>query len=421
MATAGRARPRPRFHGPAIALVAALLVGGCGAPAAAATATPGAAGSADPSASHGGAPAASPTPAPIDMSGIRDLALHGPASGVWLGLNLDWAHDSVADAAARLGRPPAVAVVFAAVPLDAAGGANLDAAAAQVAAARGVLLVTLEPQSGLAAVDDAVASSLASRFAGYGRLGVPVIVRFAHEMNGSWYPWSQDPTGYVAAFRRVAAAVHAGAPNAAMLWAPNYGGGYPFTGGRYEAPPGSAARALLDTNHDGRLDGRDDPYAPYWPGDDAVDWVGMSLYHWGSHYPWGANVLPEAGKFAAQLTGTYDGAGGDDRAVPDFYAAYAEGHAKPLAIVETAGLWRPSGGGAGELAIESAWWRQVLSADTVRRFPRLRLVNWFEWRKYETEVSDTVDWRVTADPAIRRAFLADLPAAFRLGPVVPTP
>ena len=35
--------------------------------------------------------------------------------------------------------------------------------------------------------------------------GVPVIVRFAHEMNGSWYPWGQQPTEYVAAFRRVAA------------------------------------------------------------------------------------------------------------------------------------------------------------------------------------------------------------------------
>ena len=68
----------------------------------------------------------------------------------------------------------------------------------------------------------------------------------------------------------------------------------------------------------------DDPYAPYYPGDDAVDWVGMSLYHWGSAYPWGENEIPEAGKLLAQVTGEYDGLNGDERAVPDFYGTYAE-------------------------------------------------------------------------------------------------
>ena len=64
----------------------------------------------------------------------------------------------------------------------------------------------------------------------------------------------------------------------------------------------------------------DDSYAPYYPGDDAVDWVGMSLYHWGATYPWGENELPEANKFTDQLTGTYVGANGDDSLLPDFYA-----------------------------------------------------------------------------------------------------
>jgi soluble lytic murein transglycosylase-like protein len=67
-----------------------------------------------------------------------------------------------------------------------------------------------------------------------------------------------------------------------MLWAPNYGGGYPFASGQYNALPGTSDFALLDTNHDGVLNMSDDPYLPYYPGDDAVDWVGMSLYHWGS-------------------------------------------------------------------------------------------------------------------------------------------
>lgn len=49
---------------------------------------------------------------------------------------------------------------------------------------------------------------------------------------------------------------------------------------------------------------QDDAYAPYYPGDEAVDWVGMPLYHWGSRYPWGENELPEPNKLAEQLLGT---------------------------------------------------------------------------------------------------------------------
>ena len=73
----------------------------------------------------------------------------------------------------------------------------------------------------------------------------------------------------------------------------------------------------------------DDPYSPYYPGDAAVDWVGMSLYHWGNAYPWGENEIPEAGKFIAQLTGTYDGLNGDDSPLPDFYEIILRGTASP--------------------------------------------------------------------------------------------
>src|SRR5205823_9919968 len=140
-------------------------------------------------------------------------------------------------------------------------------------------------------------------------------------------------------------AVHAKAPLTATVWAPNYGAGYPFRGGRYEVGPGSSDFSLMDTNGDGVLSIADDPYVPYYPGDDAVDWVGMSLYHWGSAYPWGENEVPEPGKFLAQLTGAYAGANGDERLVPDFYAVYGEMHHKPVAITETAAFYAPAAGG----------------------------------------------------------------------------
>jgi hypothetical protein len=79
---------------------------------------------------------------------------------------------------------------------------------------------------------------------------------------------------------------------AAMIWAPNYGGGYPFADGQYEIKPGDPDFDVLDTNSDGKIDAYDAPYAPYYPGDDC--WAAMTLYHWGSSYPWGENELPEA-------------------------------------------------------------------------------------------------------------------------------
>ena len=328
-------------------------------------------------------------------------------------MGLDWGTDSVAAVRDRVGPDltPAVWVQFAQVPLRPEDRASLDGFIAQVRSVGGLALITLEPTAGLATVDAASAAAVADLLAGYRACGVGIILRFAHEMNGSWYAWDQDPTAYVAAFRQFATVIHERAPGVAMLWAPNSGSGYPFLGGPYAAKPGSAAANALDTNHDGNLTAADDPYAPYWPGDDAVDWVGISAYHWGNTYPWGANVVPHDGAFAAMLTGGGSGY--------DFYATWAIGHHKPMAVVETAAFWRPSGGGASELAIKQAWWRQVFSETTQRDFSDIHLIGWFEWRKLETEVNDVVDWRLTANPKVLAAFASDLPAGgwLRFAPV----
>ena len=39
---------------------------------------------------------------------------------------------------------------------------------------------------------------------------------------------------------------------------------------------------LLDTNGDGTINNYDDMYTPYYPGDDVVDWVGLSVFHFGN-------------------------------------------------------------------------------------------------------------------------------------------
>ena len=187
------------------------------------------------------------------------LARLGPDSGVWVGMNLDWGAETVADITSKLGSLPAVVVSFVSFPLTADDVTNLQAAANQARDAGAVLVVTLQPWGGLSSVTDQATADVAQRLAAFGTEGVATIVRFAHEMNGTWYPWSQDPAAYVAAFRRVAEAVHATAPTAAMMWAPNQGEGYPFAGGQYEAKPGSPAAKALDTNGNGRLDPGDVP------------------------------------------------------------------------------------------------------------------------------------------------------------------
>jgi hypothetical protein len=212
-----------------------------------------------------------------------------PKDGVLLGVNLDWDSETLAEHRENLGHDPAVVVQFSDIPYDDETWSHTTNAVTQVRATGGALLLTLEPHGGLETMSEEVIAKLATDLRAINDQGTPVVVRFAHEMNGSWYSWGQQPLRYVEVFRKVAAAIHAGAPGTSMMWAPNYGGGYPFTGGQFAARPGTPDFAALDTDHDGTLTMADDTYAPYYPGDDAVDWVGVSLYHWGNQRPWGNN------------------------------------------------------------------------------------------------------------------------------------
>jgi len=82
--------------------------------------------------------------------------------------------------------------------------------------------------------------------------GSPVILSFAPEPNGNWYPWgwtNLPPTAYVAAWRHVVSALRGyGATNVTWLWTAN-------------------------VNYEGA-----GPLADYWPGDTYVDWVGIDGY-----------------------------------------------------------------------------------------------------------------------------------------------
>lgn len=354
-------------------------------------------------------------------------AVSPPSQKVWLGVSLDQQALSVHGYASRIGHDPADIEATTGIPATAGDRVGVAEAARSASRTGAVLLLTVEPRAGLAGATDARITDLAGEIGRIERAGVPTIVRWAPEMNGSWYPWGQDPRAYVATFRRAATIIGDRAPRTAMMWAPNYGGGYPFgrghapdgrygPDGRYSPAKGSARYRQLDTNHDGRVNQHDDPYAPYWPGKRYVDWVGLSVYYWSERYP-ARNSRPSAGMFEDKLRGSYRDRWVDDRAVPDFYRRYGVDEKLPVAVPETAAFYVHGEPGPDEIAVKRSWWRQVFDPGLRQRLPDLKMINWFEWRTKDVRGGVVVDWEVTNGERTRRDYQAALPrwAAYASG------
>lgn len=315
------------------------------------------------------------------------------------------------------GVEPQVFGEFVRFPYDAEVAAQLEVMVEQVRDADATLLLTLEPHDGLVAVTDEVLAELTDTLRRWNEAGTPVLVRFAR--NERRLVQLGPAAGRV---RRHLPPRCAGGPGGAgqpdpVVAEPEWR--LPVPSGWFEAQPGTEAFALLDTDADGARTQADDPYRPYYPGDEHVDWVGLSLYHFGDAYPWGENAEPEPGKFAAKLTGSYDGRGGDQSALPDFHAQYARRTGKPLAISETSALYNSGrvGQGAGNTTIKTAWLKQVFADDVPEQFEQLRLIMWFEQDKVEPDVPGGVtNWSLSRDAELREAFREALPDWLRQAP-----
>ena len=84
-----------------------------------------------------------------------------------------------------------------------------------------------------------------------------VDLRYAHEMNGTWYPWSHDPVAYRRAWRRIVRLFRsAGAGNVRFVWSPNPSLYLPFRTWRRSV-------------------------RVYWPGRRFVDAVGSTMINFG--------------------------------------------------------------------------------------------------------------------------------------------
>lgn len=184
--------------------------------------------------------------------------------------------------------------------------------------------------------------------AAYGR---PLLLRFAHEMNGPWDSWGawvdgNAPADYVAMWRHVVSIFREeGAANVKWVWSPNV------------YAPGAALEQ-----------GSAMPFEPFFPGDRWVDFVGLDGYNWGDVRGSGWQ------SFATVFGSSYD--------------ALARLSDRPMMICETA---------SAEAGGDKAAWILAIPRILQARLPRVRALIWFD-RDKET------DWQVASSPAAEAAF-----------------
>jgi len=212
------------------------------------------------------------------------------------------------------------------------------------------------------------------RFAGdVVREGLPVSLRFGHEMNGSWYGWSagrsdynNTPAKYVAAWRHIWEVFDdVGATDEVIwLWSP----------GRVDNLTPSATNGLTSLADD-------------YPGDAYVDWVGASVYL--RHASVGPSYAASFGRTVAALEAVTD---------------------KPLFFGETAAMQTDLG--VDRTSLKAEWIGNVL-----RQFANDDQVVGFLWfnnvaATVVNGVEVTNDWRFDASKPTRDAFrrVVDTPA-----------
>ncbi len=172
--------------------------------------------------------------------------------------------------------------------------------------------------------------------------GAPVMIRLAHEMNGDWYPWGtayvnyygrhngNSPADYVKMWQRVVRIFRIeGATNAKWVWTPNIV--YQTTFNSYERQ-----RADLEN---------------LYPGDEWVDWIGLSVYNDGARRPWRSfsQLFDSSYRIVAGLTG------------------------KPMMVAEL-GVTEQ---GAPNGRSKAQWIASAFLQEIPRRYPRVQMVNYF--------------------------------------------
>ncbi len=211
------------------------------------------------------------------------------------------------------------------------------------------------------------------------RSGISIFLRFASEMNGAWTPYHADPAAYRETFRRVAAIAHSIAPNVAMVWC-----------------PADSPEKGLDA---------------YFPGDDAVDWVGVNFY----------SVLYNDGDRGRVAAWRHP-----EDSLDFVYKRYAAKH--PMMVGEWAATHRSVVDGVlrTDFAIDKIG---QMYAAVPRRYPRVKAIHWLslDTAKYAQGARRLNDFTLLSEPVVARAYAAATAEPFYLGetgqkaPSVPRP
>ncbi|KAJ3193802.1 hypothetical protein HK101_004066 [Irineochytrium annulatum] len=234
-----------------------------------------------------------------------------------------------------------------------------------------------------------------------------LLLRLAPEMNGNFLPSFQGrPLAFVAFWKRVWTAVRKLNAKVDFVWSPNEGAGYPY-GTPISAPgglhPNTTEYTELDTDKSGTVDMNDDPYSPYYPGDQYVDWVGLSMYWKGTTTSADNEVVPPNEPIVADYM-TSQGVGfgiksGQTNTV-DFYDVYCNKAGKPFAISETNAYYNvETTNQANHSQIAKSYYSQFLTNATFfATYPKVKLVNLFEFKKYDDNYLR--DFRVTSNDVL---------------------
>lgn len=343
-------------------------------------------------------------------------------SQVMFGFHYDWIKDNPVNLSPKLGFYPAVSNAYLVMDPSLSPTFNyslFEWHAQEIQRIGGIMAMTMQPTV-ISNISDAQIEELANQCLRVNTVyGVPLFMRFAHEMNGDWPSYGMRPVAFKNAFQRLATSIHSKTNMTAMVFGPNIGITYPFTftTDALSAPPTLAEQPeefrALDTNNDGVISNLDDPYTPYYPGDEYVDWVGISIY-WYPDTRTGFNILPPLTYYQDMITST-----GPSMAIVDetkngdplrnFYQNFVVQRGKPMMIPETSAPFSPNQTGpATDAAIKQVWYQQILSTNnTQNNFPRIKLVVQFEEQKGDGN-GQFQDWRVTADPSVFETFKATL-------------
>lgn len=182
--------------------------------------------------------------------------------------------------------------------------------------------------------------------------GHPFFLRFAHEMNGDWYPWSETVNGnsrgeYIQMWRHVHDVFEEECPNCATwVWAPD-------AGGQSYTPP-------VD-------------FTELYPGDEYVDWVGLSAY----------NV--EVARYPEEPWEEFE-----DSVEPSYEKLQTIAPEKPIFISET---------GVVEEGGNKAQWIQNVLPALKTKFPKIKTYSYFDI--YREDFPDT---QIDTSDESREAF-----------------